>query len=164
MSDFLWDIATSGVARHRRHFLLASLVVACFPLLKWLPMIGPYVPVAKLVSYLALALLLFLFGFRVADGRAEAKALRATIEANNIDLEAASEAAKEADAARPGLGPAARKRSHSLRASPRWPLARLAARWRVGELLMTTLWLVFGLLAFDLIGALVLHLVSEALS
>lgn len=104
MGDIFWDIATSYVMLSAiGAVFVAALVVGYFPLLKWFPVIGQYVPVARLVVLIAAGLLCFLVGFRVSDGRAEAKNLRSIIEANNIDLEAASEAAKEADRAKAEL-------------------------------------------------------------
>src|SRR4051794_34070513 len=104
MVDFFWDIATSSAALGLVGLvLLAALVVGYFPLLKWLPIVGPYVPVARLVVILTAALLCFLIGFRVADERAEALNLRNKVEAMAIDLEAADEAAKESDKAKAEL-------------------------------------------------------------
>ena len=104
MGDLFWDIATSSpVLWFVAAVLGAALIVGYFPLLKWLPMIGQYVPVARLVVILTAALLCFLIGFRVADERAETAALRNKVAAQAIDLEAADEAAKESDKAKAEL-------------------------------------------------------------
>ncbi len=101
ISDWLWDIATSHLVLSLITLVfLAALVVGYFPLLKWFPLIGQYVPAARLVVLLAAALLCFLIGFRVSDGRAEAKSLRLKLAATSIDLTAAHDAAKQADEAR----------------------------------------------------------------
>ena len=104
IGDLFWDIATSGpVLSLLALVLLASAVVGYFPLLKWFPVIGQYVAAARLVLILVAALICFLLGFRVSDQRAEAAALRARLEAAHIDLEAAGQAAKQADKARAEL-------------------------------------------------------------
>lgn len=102
--DILWDIATSWpVLGAIVAVFAASLVVGYFPLLKWFPVVGQYVPVARLVVLLSAALLCFLVGFRVSDDRAEAKSLRLQLEAKQVDIDAANDAARKADAARADL-------------------------------------------------------------
>lgn len=104
MSDLLWDIATSyPVLGMIGLVFLAALIVGYFPLLKWVPAVGQYVPAARLVVLLSAALLCFLFGFRVSDGRAEAKSLRLQLAAKSIDLTAANAAAQQSDTARQEL-------------------------------------------------------------
>ena len=108
MTDFIWDLATSPpVLIAVAALLAAALVVGYFPLLKWFPVIGQYVSVARLVSYLALALLLFLIGFRVADNRAEAAALRSKLEAAEVDRDAANQSAERLERDRQELARAA---------------------------------------------------------
>jgi hypothetical protein len=102
--DFIWDIATSfPVLGIIALILAAALVVGYFPLLKWFPVIGQYVPAARLVVVLAAAALAFLIGFRMSDERADAKMLRAALAAKQIDLEAANDAAEQAKAAKQDL-------------------------------------------------------------
>jgi hypothetical protein len=104
MGDFFWDVATSYVVLSAIGLILAAaLIVGYFPLLKWFPVIGQYVPVARLVVILSAALLCFLVGFRASDERAEAKSLRLQLEAKQTDIDAANDAAKKADAARAEL-------------------------------------------------------------
>jgi len=104
IGDLFWDIATSGpVLSLLALVLLAAAIVGYFPLLKWFPVIGQYVAAARLVLILVAALICFLLGFRVSDQRAEAAALRARLEAAHVDLEAADQAAKQADKARAEL-------------------------------------------------------------
>lgn len=126
MSDLFWNIATSGTVLWLIAIILgAALIVGYFPLLKWFPVLGQYVPVARLVVILSAALLCFLIGFRVADNRAEAANLRHKVEALSIDLEAADEAAKESDKAKTELAQKAQadqerieKYEAALKASP----------------------------------------------
>lgn len=104
MGDFLWDIATSDLALAIVGCVaLAGFVVAHVPLIRNIPAVAPYVLLAGLVYHLALADFALCVGFRIADERAEAKSLRAQIEANHIDIETANAAAKQADAARAEL-------------------------------------------------------------
>lgn len=104
MMDFFWDIATSSpVLGLIGMVLAAALVVGYFPLLKWFPVIGQYVPVARLVVLIAAGILAFLVGFRVSDERADARLLRATLAAKQLDLDAANEAAEQAQQARDEL-------------------------------------------------------------
>lgn len=99
--SFFWDVATSSIVLSMIALLLiAALVVGYFPLLKWFPVLGQYVPVARLASILAAALLSFLFGYKVADDRATTSALRNELAVARIDLAAAHKAADQADAAR----------------------------------------------------------------
>lgn len=101
MSDVFWNIATSYPALcFDAVVLLAALVVGFFPLLNYVPVIGPYVPVARLVAILMSGLLAFLVGFRIADERDAMKDLKSEVEAKTIDLDATVEAEKEASAAR----------------------------------------------------------------
>lgn len=104
MGDFFWDIATSSpVLGAVAAILGAALVVGYFPLLKWFPVVGQYVPAARLAVILSAALLCFLVGFRVSDEREEAKSLRLQLAAKQVDIDAANDAAAEADEARQKL-------------------------------------------------------------
>jgi hypothetical protein len=100
MGDFFWNVATSfpslGLVAG---ILLAALVVGWFPLLKYLPAIGAYVPAARLVAVLVAALLFFLIGFRIADEREEAKLLRLAVRTKQADLDN-SEKSRADEAAR----------------------------------------------------------------
>ncbi len=110
MGDFFWNIATSYAALSAIGLVLAAaLVVGYFPLLKWFPVIGTYVPVARLVVLLSAGLLFFLVGFKVSDGRAEAKSLRAQLAAKQVDLDATQQAANAADKAREELAEQAKQ-------------------------------------------------------
>jgi hypothetical protein len=101
VSDLFWDVATSYSALcFVAAVLLAALVVGYFPLLKYFPVIGPYVPVARLVAIFAIGLLGFLAGFRISDERDAIKDLKSEIEAKTIDLNATVEAEDEANKAR----------------------------------------------------------------
>lgn len=104
MGDVFWNIATSSpVLFIVAAVFVAAAIVGYLPLLKWFPIIGQYVPTARLVVILSAAILCFLIGFRVADNRAEAANLRHKVEAMAIDLEAADAAAKESEQAKAEL-------------------------------------------------------------
>lgn len=104
MSDIFWTIATSYTALcFDAVVLLAALVVGFFPLLKYFPVIGPYVPEARFVALVMIALMAFLIGFRIADERDAMKNLKAEVEAKTVDLDATIDAEKEASAARAEL-------------------------------------------------------------
>lgn len=104
MADLFWDFATSSPVLWIIGLVLAaSLIVGYFPLLKWFPTLGQYVPVARLVVIITAALLCFLVGFRLSDEREEARSLRLKLYAQSVDLEAAEDAAKQSDAARAEL-------------------------------------------------------------
>lgn len=99
MGDWFWEIATSYFALAIIGTLLAAeLVVGYFPLLKWLPILGDYVRLAKLLSFASLAILSLLIGFRISDEREEAKSLRLQLAAKSIDINAANAAADRHDA------------------------------------------------------------------
>jgi hypothetical protein len=106
MMDFVWDIATSNlVLGIIAVVFVAAFLVAHAPtlILKLWPTAYLYSKAAALVQVAAAALLCFLIGFRVSDERAEAKSLRAQIAAQQVDLNAANDAARKADAARAEL-------------------------------------------------------------
>lgn len=104
MADLFWDVATSAaVLGAIGAVLAAALIVGYFPLLKWFPVIGQYVPAARLVVIISAALLCFLVGFRLSDEREEAKSLRLQLEAKQVDLTAAQNAEQEANTARTEL-------------------------------------------------------------
>lgn len=95
-TDILWSIATSWLVLGAIGSIFsAALVVGYFPLIKWFPVIGQYVPVARLVVLLSAALLCFLVGFRVSDDRAEAKSLRAELASKQRDIDAATSARED---------------------------------------------------------------------
>ncbi len=101
LADLLWNIATSNIVLLAIGALaFAALIVGHVPFGKYAPVIGPYVVLAKFVSYPALMLLAFLVGVRISDDRAEARSLKLKIEAQQIDIKAANDAAARADAAR----------------------------------------------------------------
>ncbi|UGA46675.1 hypothetical protein HU230_0011785 [Bradyrhizobium quebecense] len=86
--DLFWDVATSYFALGLDGLVfIVAFVIGHFPLLRYSAQLAPYVAVARLVSVLVAALLFFMIGFRVSDEREEAKSLRATIAAQQADLE-----------------------------------------------------------------------------
>lgn len=91
--DLFWDIVTSNIVLSIISLVLgAAAVVGYFPLLKWFPVLGQYVPVARLVTILMAALLFFLVGFRMSDSREAEKNLRRELAIRNDDLNKAEKA------------------------------------------------------------------------
>jgi hypothetical protein len=96
--DLFWGASTSALALGADGLiLLAALCVGFLPFARFLPVVGPYVPAAKLVAVLAAALICFKLGFRIASEREEAKSLRATIAAQRADLDNAAKSAANAN-------------------------------------------------------------------
>ncbi|MGY3535427.1 hypothetical protein [Bradyrhizobium sp. USDA 4452] len=86
--DLFWSVATSNLLLGADLLLLlAAAVVGYFPLAGYIPGVAPYVKAARLVVVLVALLMAFLVGFRAADEREEAKSLRATLAARDLDLE-----------------------------------------------------------------------------
>lgn len=103
MQDFFWTLATSYLALSIvAVVLVAALVVGYFPLLKWVPVIGPYVRVAQLVAFLTFGLLCALLDRQSAGSRAEIARLRVDLAFSEMQLSnqlaAAAVKAKLADA------------------------------------------------------------------
>ncbi|WP_458760564.1 hypothetical protein ACSVBT_07155 [Afipia sp. TerB] len=97
MSDLIWSLATSYLALGIIGAVaLAALIVGHVPLAKYLPVVGPYVVLARFVSYLALMLLCFLIGTRLADERAETKRLKTDLAFTRLQLEAQKSSAETA--------------------------------------------------------------------
>lgn len=87
MDSLFWSIATSHFALLAiAGMLLAALVVGYVPLLKFVPVIGPYVRVAKLVAFLTFGLLCALLDRRSADMRAEINQLRTDLTFADVQL------------------------------------------------------------------------------
>lgn len=96
-ADFIWSIAYSyPVLGILGLLLLASLVLGYIPLLKYFPVIGPYVLVARFAFPLFIAVLFFLVGARFADERQEMKHLAAE-NARLLNHINAANSANEAD-------------------------------------------------------------------
>ncbi|MBR1206627.1 MULTISPECIES: hypothetical protein [unclassified Bradyrhizobium] len=88
LGDLFWNVATSYFALGLDGLVfVVAFVIGHFPLLRYSAQLAPYVNVARLVSVLVAALLFFMIGFRVSDEREEAKSLRATLAARDLDLE-----------------------------------------------------------------------------
>lgn len=98
MSEFFWSVTTSGLALGVDGLILAAaLVVGFLPFARFLPVVGPYVPAAKVVAVLVAAVICFKLGFRIASEREEAGRLRATIAAQRADLDNAAKSAANAN-------------------------------------------------------------------
>jgi hypothetical protein len=97
MSDIFWKVTTSALALGIDGLiLLVAVGVGFLPRARFLPVVGPYVPAAKLVAVLAVALICFKLGFRIANEQEEASRLRATIAAQRADLDNAAKSAADA--------------------------------------------------------------------
>jgi hypothetical protein len=97
ITDWFWYVATSTLSLELAALLfIASFIIGHVPLSKYLPVIGPYVPVARLVSVLLALSMCFLLGFRVSNERDVAKNLRAELAAKQADLDIAAKSADEA--------------------------------------------------------------------
>lgn len=97
MADLIWALATSYIALAIIGAIAAAaLIVGHVPLAKYLPVIGPYVVLARFVSYLALMLLCFLIGTRLADERAETKRLKIDLAYARLQIEAQKASAETA--------------------------------------------------------------------
>lgn len=98
MGNLFWDVATSGFALGMDGLvLLVALAVGFVPFGRYMPVIGPYVPVARLIALLVALLIVFLIGFRVADERQEKRTLRAIVAAQAADVETSAKAASDAE-------------------------------------------------------------------
>ncbi|WP_434888745.1 hypothetical protein [Bradyrhizobium sp. HKCCYLS2038] len=87
-SDFALTLDLSG--------LLASAGVGYLPMVRFLPIVGPYVQAAR-VGALVLALVVaFVFGFRGSDERDAVLILRDTLALRTRELDAAKKAAEDA--------------------------------------------------------------------
>jgi hypothetical protein len=99
MEDFLFSLATSNVALSLLGgLLLVALVIGFMPLLNYIPVIGPYVPVAKLVAFLVFGILCALIDRRSADARDQIASLKRDL--SFAELQISNSAATAADAAR----------------------------------------------------------------
>lgn len=97
LADIFWTVATSDVALLIDGLLLlAALIVGFAPLVRFIPVVGPYVPLARFVAFAVAAVLFFMAGFRISDERADARSLREQLAAKSRDLDAAQSAAAAA--------------------------------------------------------------------
>jgi hypothetical protein len=98
MGDTFWNVSTSALALGVEGLILAAaLVVGFLPFARFLPVVGPYVPAARVVAVLVAAVICFKLGFRIAEEREEAKSLRATIAVQRADLDNAAKSAANAN-------------------------------------------------------------------
>ena len=92
-----WDIVTSDLVLSLLGLVLAAAaVVGWFPLLKYVPAIGAYVPAARLVAGGVMVAIAFLSGFRTSDERESMEKLRATLAAREADIAIAGKSATDA--------------------------------------------------------------------
>ena len=98
MGDIFWNVSTSALALGVDGLILAgTLVVGFLPFARFLPVVGPYVPAAKVVAVLVAAVICFKLGFRLASEQEEGGRLRATIAAQRADLDSAARSAANAN-------------------------------------------------------------------
>ena len=87
MASLFWSIATSDWALWLDAVVLvAALIVGYAPLVKWLPVIGPYVRVAKLVAFLVFGLLCAMVSHRLADESAELARVKIDLAFSQLQL------------------------------------------------------------------------------
>lgn len=99
METLFWTLATSYVALSIvAAIVVAALVVGYDPLLKFIPVVGLYIPAAKVIAFLSFGLLCALLDRRSADNRAEVAQLRTDIAFSQAQL--ANQKATAADKAR----------------------------------------------------------------
>ncbi|MFZ5692465.1 MAG: hypothetical protein ACOY5F_14545 [Pseudomonadota bacterium] len=95
MSWLLWAIATSDLALMIGVIVLvAALVVGFAPLLDRLPVIAPYVPLARLVAFAMLFLLGLSVGHRLADESAALAQARTDLAFKDLELDAQRQSAE----------------------------------------------------------------------
>jgi hypothetical protein len=99
-ADLFWDFVTSApVLLMVAAVALAAVAVAHVPrVVQWLPSVKAYVRAASILQVVAVILLGFLLGFRLADDRAETTRLKDELTFKQFQLDNA--AATAADAAR----------------------------------------------------------------
>jgi len=96
MTDFLLSLATSNLALGIVGCVLAvALVIGFMPLLSYFPVIGPYVPVAKLVAFLLFGLLCALIDRRSADSREQIATLQKDLAFSRLQLNNSTAAAAD---------------------------------------------------------------------
>ena len=95
----IWNALTSDLVLSLFGLVaFAAAVVGWFPLLKYVPAIGAYVPVARLVAVLFSLSISFLIGFRISDERESMEKLRATLAAREADIAIAAKSRALAEA------------------------------------------------------------------
>jgi hypothetical protein len=92
-----WDVATSSLALGGDGVVILIVsAIGWLPLVRWLPVIGPYVPTARLVAVLVALVLAFMLGHRAADERATVQNLRTALATKQADIEIAGKSAADA--------------------------------------------------------------------
>lgn len=98
MADLFWTLATSYFVLGAIALLaLAALVIGHVPFGQYVPVIGPYVVLARFAAYPLLMLLAFLIGFRLSDERAETQRLKRELAFSQLQLKVQIEAAADAE-------------------------------------------------------------------
>ena len=97
MGALFWSIVTSDLAFWIGGIvLLVSAVVGWFPLLKWFPVLGSYVPLARAVFVIMLFAVGVCLGHRMADETAALKQARQDLVFQRLQLDAQKQSAETA--------------------------------------------------------------------
>lgn len=98
LADIFWAVASSNVVLIALALLtLAALLVGHVPFGAYMPVIAPYVVLARASAYVFLALLFLLIGFRIADERAAVKQLKTELAWSNNQIAQQKASAEDAE-------------------------------------------------------------------
>ncbi|MES2030821.1 MAG: hypothetical protein V4477_16700 [Pseudomonadota bacterium] len=76
--------------------LVAALIIGFAPLIKWLPVIGPYVPLARIVAFVVVVVMALCIGHRLADESAELARVKIDLAFSQLQLETQRQTAETA--------------------------------------------------------------------
>jgi len=97
MASLFWTIATSDLALWIDAVVLVTVMIVGFvPLIKWLPVIGPYVPLARLVAFIVVAAMSLCIGHRLADESAELARVKIDLAFSQLQIETQLQTAETA--------------------------------------------------------------------
>lgn len=97
MASFFWAIVTSDLAFWiGGTILMVSAVVGWFPLLRWFPVLGAYVPLARAVFAVMLFVIGVCLGHRLADESAALKQAKQDLAFSQLQLDAQRQTADTA--------------------------------------------------------------------
>lgn len=97
MASFFWSVVTSDLAFWIGGIILmAAAVVGWFPLLRWFPVLGAYVPLARAVFMVMLFLVGVCLGHRLADESAALKQAQQDLAFSRLQLDAQRQSADTA--------------------------------------------------------------------
>jgi hypothetical protein len=98
IADLFWNAATSHISLTVLAVLfVAALIVGHVPVIdRLLPSLAPYVVLARVIAYVALAAGALCLGFRIADERAETRRLKNDLAFKQMQIEDAEATAEDA--------------------------------------------------------------------